>query len=126
MPVVTDLAALDRLRSRVESVGFEWHGELGIAGRRYCTLDDAGLRRAQLHFFERARLVSSAISLSATICARIPKRHETMRARSVARAACIPMICTLMAMKKPPGSRKWKSGRSNGPANGAPPNPPAS
>ena len=52
MPVVTDLAALDRLRSRVESVGFEWHGELGIAGRRYCTLDDAGLRRAQLHFFE--------------------------------------------------------------------------
>jgi GrpB-like predicted nucleotidyltransferase (UPF0157 family) len=52
MPLVTDLAALDRLRSRVEGLGCEWHGELGIAGRRYCTLDDAGRRRAQLHFFE--------------------------------------------------------------------------
>jgi GrpB-like predicted nucleotidyltransferase (UPF0157 family) len=52
MPLVTDLAALDRHRSRVESLGFEWHGELGIAGRRYCTLDDSGRRRAQLHFFE--------------------------------------------------------------------------
>ncbi|ATQ68380.1 MULTISPECIES: GrpB family protein [Methylosinus] len=51
MPVVTDVDALDQLRSRVESLGFEWHGELGIAGRRYCTLDDIGHRRAQLHFF---------------------------------------------------------------------------
>jgi GrpB-like predicted nucleotidyltransferase (UPF0157 family) len=52
MPLVTDLAELDRLRWRVEALGYEWHGELGISGRRYCALsDEAGLRLAQLHFF---------------------------------------------------------------------------
>ena len=52
MPLVTDLADLDRERRRVEALGYEWHGELGISGRRYCTLSDAaGVRIAQLHFF---------------------------------------------------------------------------
>ena len=53
MPLVSDLAELDRLRGRVEALGYGWHGELGITGRRYCTLDDpAGVRAAQLHFFQ--------------------------------------------------------------------------
>lgn len=53
MPLVTDLAELDRLRQHVESIGYQWHGELGIPGRRYCTLaDETGSRVAQLHFFE--------------------------------------------------------------------------
>jgi GrpB-like predicted nucleotidyltransferase (UPF0157 family) len=53
MPLVNDLAELDRLRGRVEALGYGWHGELGIAGRRYCTLDDqAGLRAVQLHIFQ--------------------------------------------------------------------------
>jgi GrpB-like predicted nucleotidyltransferase (UPF0157 family) len=53
MPIVSDLAELDRLRERVEALGYGWHGELGIAGRRYCTLDDqAGLRAVQLHIFQ--------------------------------------------------------------------------
>jgi GrpB-like predicted nucleotidyltransferase (UPF0157 family) len=53
MPLVTDLADLDRLRYRVEALGYDWHGELGISGRRYCKLsDEAGARVAQLHFFE--------------------------------------------------------------------------
>jgi len=53
MPVVSDLAELDQLRERVEALGYGWHGELGIAGRRYCTLDDqAGVRAVQLHIFQ--------------------------------------------------------------------------
>ena len=52
MPLVTSLADLERNRRRVEALGYCWHGELGIAGRRYCTLSDAGGRRlVQLHFF---------------------------------------------------------------------------
>jgi len=52
MPLVSTLTDLDRERSRVEALGYEWHGELGIQGRRYCTLaDQGGIRVAQLHFF---------------------------------------------------------------------------
>lgn len=52
MPLVTDLTKLDRERLRVAALGFEWHGELGIPGRRYCTLsNETGDRIAQLHFF---------------------------------------------------------------------------
>jgi GrpB-like predicted nucleotidyltransferase (UPF0157 family) len=53
MPLVTSLERLDENQSRIEELGYQWHGELGIPGRRYCTLsDEAGTRKAQLHFFE--------------------------------------------------------------------------
>lgn len=53
MPLVTDLADLDRERWRVEALGYHWHGELGLSGRRYCTLsDETGIRFVQLHFFK--------------------------------------------------------------------------
>ncbi len=53
MPITTTLADLDRQRRCVETLGYVWYGELGISGRRYCTLSDtAGVRVAQLHFFE--------------------------------------------------------------------------
>jgi len=52
MPLVTSLAALDAERGRLEALGYVWHGEFGIAGRRYCTLcDAAGNRLAHVHFF---------------------------------------------------------------------------
>lgn len=52
MPVVTNLFDLDGEREAVEALGYCWHGELGISGRRYCTLsDDRGNRIVQLHFF---------------------------------------------------------------------------
>jgi GrpB-like predicted nucleotidyltransferase (UPF0157 family) len=53
MPLVTDLAGLDRDRGRIEALGYKWHGEFGIPERRYCTLnDEKGARIVQLHFFE--------------------------------------------------------------------------
>lgn len=53
MPVVDSLTKLDEQRERIEGLGYQWHGELGISGRRYCTLaDEAGVRVVQLHYFK--------------------------------------------------------------------------
>jgi GrpB-like predicted nucleotidyltransferase (UPF0157 family) len=53
MPLVTKLPDLDQERWRVEALGYNWHGEFGIPGRRYCTLsDEKALRIVQLHFFK--------------------------------------------------------------------------
>ena len=51
MPLVTDVTALDLERSHVEALGYRWHGEYGIPGRRYCTAEIGDRRVAQLHFF---------------------------------------------------------------------------
>jgi GrpB-like predicted nucleotidyltransferase (UPF0157 family) len=51
MPLVSDLASLDLERGAVEALGYQWHGEYGIPGRRYCTADIGERRVAQLHFF---------------------------------------------------------------------------
>lgn len=55
LAVVPDLTALDGARPRLEKLGYSWHGELGLAGRRYCKLDDVGTgdRRVQLHGYAR-------------------------------------------------------------------------
>ncbi len=53
MPVITSHTSLDEQRQHVEAIGYQWHGEFGIPGRRYCTLaNEAGVRVAQLHFFK--------------------------------------------------------------------------
>jgi GrpB-like predicted nucleotidyltransferase (UPF0157 family) len=53
MPQVTSLVDLDQNHWRVEKLGYNWYGELGISGRRYCSLNDStGVRIVQLHFFQ--------------------------------------------------------------------------
>src|SRR3546814_12420323 len=40
MPVVRGLGALDARRDALEGLGYQWWGELGLQGRRYCRKDD--------------------------------------------------------------------------------------
>src|SRR5690606_8204860 len=40
MPVVRAPTLLDASRAALEALGYRWWGELGLAGRRYCTRDD--------------------------------------------------------------------------------------
>ncbi|MBR1211480.1 GrpB family protein [Bradyrhizobium sp. JYMT SZCCT0180] len=53
MPVVTNLAELDDRKPHIETLGYEWWGEFGLPGRRYCTKSDpdTGRRLVQLHCF---------------------------------------------------------------------------
>jgi len=58
MPVITNLAALDNCRHEIEALGYEWWGELGLSGRRYCTKSDpeTGRRLVQLHCYSEGSL----------------------------------------------------------------------
>ena len=54
MPDVHSLVDLDGAKLALQSLGYEWWGEYGIAGRRYCTRNDStsGRRLVQLHCFQ--------------------------------------------------------------------------
>ncbi len=56
LAVALSLDALDGVRPMLEALGYSWHGELGLSGRRYCKLDDpdTGERRVQLHAYAKA------------------------------------------------------------------------
>jgi len=56
IPIVTNLGALDAAASRIEALGYDYLGEFGLPGRRYCRKNDpaTGKRQFQLHCYEKA------------------------------------------------------------------------
>jgi GrpB-like predicted nucleotidyltransferase (UPF0157 family) len=54
MPVVGSLVELDKCRAEIEALGYEWWGEYGLPGRRYCSKSDpqTGRRAVQLHCYQ--------------------------------------------------------------------------
>ena len=51
--VAASLAEFDGLRPVLEKLGYAWHGEYGLTGRRYCTLTctETDERRVNLHAY---------------------------------------------------------------------------
>ena len=51
--VVRSLDALEHQRAGVEALGYQWRGEHGLPGRRYCSKDDplTGHRRVHAHAY---------------------------------------------------------------------------
>jgi len=47
--VTPDLASLEGARSTIEALGYAWHGEYGVTGRRFCTLTDPASRLRKMH-----------------------------------------------------------------------------
>jgi GrpB-like predicted nucleotidyltransferase (UPF0157 family) len=53
LAVAPDLECLEGARPQIEGLGYVWHGEYGLEGRRFCTLTDtaSGLRKVHLHSY---------------------------------------------------------------------------
>ncbi|HEX2842988.1 GrpB family protein [Hyphomicrobium sp.] len=87
IPVVPSLPELDRHRNAIEAIGYEWWGELGLPGRRYCTKTDphTGRRLVQLHCYE---IGSSEIDRHLAFRDYLRQRPDVARAYDREKARC--------------------------------------
>lgn len=53
LPVVLDIRALDSQKSAITALGYEWLGEYGLPGRRFCRLIEpqTSTRKFHAHFY---------------------------------------------------------------------------
>ena len=51
MPLVTDIALLDERADAVRALGYEWHGEFGLSGRRFFTFTQDHERLFNVHAY---------------------------------------------------------------------------
>jgi GrpB-like predicted nucleotidyltransferase (UPF0157 family) len=54
LPVISDLAVLDTRLDRVSALGYVYHGEYGIPGRRFFAKHVGNTRTVHIHFFEQS------------------------------------------------------------------------
>jgi len=95
IPLVDDLGNLERERWHVEALGHNWHGELGVSGRRYRTLPDAwDFALSDFIFSKRIRVRLYVISRFGTTCAHILKRPLPIKKKNAARETSTPIIPT--------------------------------
>jgi GrpB-like predicted nucleotidyltransferase (UPF0157 family) len=53
LPVVKSAQSLDTIETAIVSLGYDWMGEFGLTGRRYCRFNNpqTGKREVQLHIY---------------------------------------------------------------------------
>ncbi|MEP6021049.1 MAG: GrpB family protein [Paracoccaceae bacterium] len=49
LPVFKDDGSMDGVRDKLETIGYEWMGEFGLPGRRYCRKDDPDTDKRLFH-----------------------------------------------------------------------------
>jgi GrpB-like predicted nucleotidyltransferase (UPF0157 family) len=52
LPVVHSLAELDNRTDAVRALGYDWRGEFGLPGRRFCTLTEGPRRLFNVHIYQ--------------------------------------------------------------------------
>ncbi|HTI89960.1 MAG TPA: GrpB family protein [Puia sp.] len=88
IPIVNDLSKLDAQQQSIKDLGYQWFGEFGITGRRFCSLTSpAGQRLVHLHFFEKgAANISRHLAFRDYLLAhpQIAKAYEQEKRRAAA------------------------------------------
>ena len=107
LPVVRSVTDLDAKQPVFLGLGYQYWGEYGIPGRRYCSFDDplSGRRKFQLHCFEpESDQIERHLAFRDYLRANPTVRRESTTKKSTAAANYILTIHTRIPTRRPHGS----------------------